>query len=198
MTSLTSLIMIFTISAFFSGVVISKATNRKRLKALNAEMSLLKMSLQGAENLLSERAAHDWRDPGAFAQPVDLAAEPGPEGSALRDMEDTDDSHEDNGRQKMSLPVLSAFSQPDERQIVCIKKVIGTQDRTVKLYARVTGLERNPPLVGERYRIVLEDGSVLHTSVVTKVTPGYFQTENSVYEIEMVEMSSTSEARQRT
>lgn len=198
MTSLTSLFIFLTISTFVSGVVICKATNRKRLKVLNAEISLLKMHLQGAENLLAERVAHHWRDPRAFAQPVDLAAQPVPEGSALRDMEDTDDSHEDNGRQKMSLPVLSAISQPDERQMVCIKKVIGKQDRTVKLYARVTGLEQNPPLVGERYRIVLEDGSVLHTSVVAKVTPGYFQTQNSVYEIEMVEMSSTSEAQQRT
>lgn len=81
-----------------------------------------------------------------------------------------------------SLPIKSRPGDARPRKIR-LTKISGQSDpkRTI------VGWEEKPPIVGRRYQVFSEDGSVIRTSAVTKVAAGYVQTRRSVYQIEVLE-----------
>lgn len=80
-------------------------------------------------------------------------------------------------------PEVSGLSQ--EKRRVRIRKVIG-DDRKIKLQTTFFGLEENPPALGTPYRVSIGEGKVLRTSEVARITERYVQTQNSVYELEVI------------
>lgn len=78
---------------------------------------------------------------------------------------------------------------------VRIRKVSGTDDDVFHRNELREGWERNRPEVGKHYYIFQDNGRVLRTGVIQKVTPRGFETENSKYEIEEVplRLGSTGE-----
>ena len=61
-----------------------------------------------------------------------------------------------------------------------------------KMQAVIVGWEESPPQVGKIYRVFQENGSVIRTTPVTRVSPGYVQTRNSLYQLEVVEDRDTN------
>jgi hypothetical protein len=184
------------LGAFVLGFHIRKAMDTQAFQGLHREIEALETSLQGAETLLSAKVAQTWNQIEGFDQDRDS----GDAGLANQDdepdVEDADVSAPEDLAEEDNFLDLALGDDGADDGRVCIKKVIGRDDRMVKLYACMSGLAQNRPVVGERYRILLEDGSVLNTSVVTKVLPGYIQTINSVYEIEALELDSSCDAKQ--
>jgi hypothetical protein len=72
---------------------------------------------------------------------------------------------------------------------VRITKVSGKEGAQVDIRATVVGWEEGRPAPGRGYRVFKDDGGVFSSAPVTKVTPGHFQTQNSLYRIEVLEGS---------
>jgi hypothetical protein len=53
----------------------------------------------------------------------------------------------------------------------------------------IVGWEEMPPVVGKRYRVFFNDG-VYSTARVIRAAAGYFQTNNSVYKVEVLEQKA--------
>ncbi|MGQ9858297.1 MAG: hypothetical protein ACUVS3_06360 [Thermodesulfobacteriota bacterium] len=69
---------------------------------------------------------------------------------------------------------------------VRIRKVGGTQEDVLGLEEVREGWERHKPDVGRRYYVFQDNGKVLRTGVIQRVTTRGFQTENSRYELDEV------------
>jgi hypothetical protein len=183
-------VLIF-VAAFVSGFFLCKYLDRRTLEDLKDEMEELRVRLQGAENLLSEKAIRTWQ--------------------RVTHSNDTPDSHKgsvNNGEGHVAPDHTKVFAgeQVDRRngsagsetmaetrrgQKIRLTKVIGTDNR-IRHQESILGFEETPPVVGESYRIMKEGGGSFYTSVVTRVSPGYIQTLNSVYKIESVKSDGRS------
>jgi hypothetical protein len=73
--------------------------------------------------------------------------------------------------------------QPAEERLrrVRLTKVSGG-----KGHATIAGWEEAPPEVGKSYRVFQENGSVVRTSPITRVSEGFVQTRNSLYQLEIL------------
>jgi hypothetical protein len=69
---------------------------------------------------------------------------------------------------------------------VRLTKRLGKETQ-IKLQTSFVGFERMPPQVGRSYRIHLESGKVLCTSTVAQILPRFIETQNSLYEFEVLE-----------
>jgi hypothetical protein len=69
---------------------------------------------------------------------------------------------------------------------VRVTKMSGKKEGRVKVQSSLVGWEEMRPHVGRTYRVFKDDGGVFRSAVVTKVLPGYFQTQNSVYRLDVV------------
>ena len=73
--------------------------------------------------------------------------------------------------------------QPAEEGLrrVQLTRVSGGKGQT-----SVSGWEESPPEVGRSYRLFQENGSVLRTSPITRISEGYIQTRNSLYQLAVI------------
>lgn len=69
---------------------------------------------------------------------------------------------------------------------VRITKMSGERSSQMQVQTSVVGWEENRPQVGKSYRLFKDDGGLFRSARVIKVTPDYFQTQNSVYRIEVL------------
>jgi hypothetical protein len=69
---------------------------------------------------------------------------------------------------------------------VRITKASGRPDSKVPAFTVVDGWEAARPRVGEVYKVYRDDGGVFSTSIVMEVQQDYFQTQNSLYRIEVL------------
>jgi hypothetical protein len=70
---------------------------------------------------------------------------------------------------------------------VRITKMRGKIPSRVAVRASVVGWEAKRPRVGKKYRLYKDDGGVFRSALVTEVKPGFFQTRNSLYRVEVLE-----------
>ncbi len=82
--------------------------------------------------------------------------------------------------------IVHLFSKEKGLRKVRLTKMSGKKDARVKVQSAVVGWEETRPHVGRTYRVFKDDGGVLRSAVVTKVMPGFFQTQNSLYKIEVL------------
>jgi hypothetical protein len=174
--------IVILVAVFVAGFLVSKIWGRRSIHEMKEEMETLRMRLLGAEHLLSEKAMQSWQG----INTLDTAS--GRQAADVRggmDRLDLDKTGISSGKRKRSKG-SGAMVQPERGQKVRLTKVIGPEDG-IKLQFPLLGLEEAAPVVGESYRMLKEDGGTFCTSVVTKISPGYIQTLNSVYKIERLE-----------
>jgi hypothetical protein len=69
---------------------------------------------------------------------------------------------------------------------VGVTKMRGKKTSPMAVKTSVVGWEAERPCVGKNYRIYKEGGGIFRSARVTEVKPGYFQTKNSLYRIEVL------------
>ena len=74
----------------------------------------------------------------------------------------------------------------DSSRRVRLTKIAGKSNASQRTKT-IIGWEETPPREGKIYRIFTDRGSAFSTSTVIKVAPGYIQTKNSVYRLEVIE-----------
>ncbi len=72
---------------------------------------------------------------------------------------------------------------------VRITKVSGRKGARLGLQIVIVGWEEERPCVGKNYRLFKEDGGIFRSALVTRVTEDYFQTQNSLYRLEVLHES---------
>jgi hypothetical protein len=70
---------------------------------------------------------------------------------------------------------------------VKITKLSGKEGASVDVQSTLIGWEEARPRVGKNYRVFKEDGGIFRSALVVKMFPGHFQTQNSVYRIEVLQ-----------
>jgi hypothetical protein len=70
---------------------------------------------------------------------------------------------------------------------VQVIKMSGRKNAQVEVQSAVVGWEESRPRVGKNYRIFKDDGGIFRSAVVVKVIPGFFQTQNSLYRVEVLQ-----------
>jgi len=73
-----------------------------------------------------------------------------------------------------------------------LRKVLGKTQGKFPLGLERVGWEMEPPKVGHRYCLYLDDGRIFRTGVVMEASPDHFRTGNSVYSLEVMESQSLS------
>jgi hypothetical protein len=71
---------------------------------------------------------------------------------------------------------------------VKIRKLGGEDDEVFPVDEERVGWERSRPQTGDRYYVFQDSGKILRTGIVQRVTEGGFDTENSKYRLEEVEL----------
>jgi hypothetical protein len=76
-----------------------------------------------------------------------------------------------------------------ERQLrkVRIIKLSGRKGASLDIQSSLIGWEEDRPKIGKHYRVFKEDGGVFRSALVTKVAHDHFQTQNSLYQIEVLQ-----------
>jgi hypothetical protein len=83
---------------------------------------------------------------------------------------------------------IGSLLEKDKRlRKVRVTKMSGRKGAQVEVQSSVVGWEEMRPRVGKSYRLFKDDGGVFRSAVVMKVVPGYFQTQNSLYRVEVVQ-----------
>lgn len=72
---------------------------------------------------------------------------------------------------------------------VRVTKMSGKEGAQLDVQTTIVGWEEARPRVGRNYRLIQEDGGVFSSAPLTKIASGYFQTRNSLYQIEVLEES---------
>jgi len=185
--------IVIVVAAFFSGFYLCRLLDKRLLKDMQVETDALKERLHGAENLLSQRTIQNWPDTEPVTDTSDAKAEDAFEGKVAPRLDETQMSVK--GSAELDTRFLGSDSGAPSafRQKVRLTKVIG-QENGVRLLRPILGIQETPPVVGESYRIIKEDGGTFYTSVVIKVSPGYIQTLNSVYRIEASEPDDSEDS----
>jgi hypothetical protein len=172
------------------GFMIFRSLNRKQLAALQDETEELRWRLLTAEAVVSQNFGIPSPKGSTPDQPSLSKAEDGIQGDTCRILGDTDDS---GGQRPVSAgetgeaPLLGeAVIVACRRKRVRAVKVLG-KDTRMKVRDAIEGYEEGPPVVGERYRVLTDDDTIIRTSPVVEVTLPYVRTQNSVYRIEVVE-----------
>jgi hypothetical protein len=115
------------------------------------------------------------------------SANPAPSHTPASDRQILEDTHtasdvEQNKEQKDS----EHAEQSGVGRRVKITKLLG-KEIDIKLRSTFVGFEVMPPEEGKGYRLALDDGRMLHTSPVVQVMPRFIETQNSLYELEILE-----------
>jgi hypothetical protein len=160
---------------------------RKRLRIAE---KFVRLELSSSEPVVEKPDVTNEPQKGSDAEMASLTPEGERETQPVQDGDGPDDSitHEETLEDSSVVPAhqeaeTSGLSQ--EKRRVRIKKVIG-DDRKIKLQTTFLGLEENPPALGRPYRVSIGEGKVLCTSEVAQITERYVQTQNSVYELEVI------------
>ena len=187
-SSLQLKFVIFPIFAFILGFLIRRFLNKRFLNEMNDEIEDLRNRLRSAKKLLSREYQPLARHGEVYAEKKSRveAASPGDDPS----IKDTMETALDRGETTSIHPDSTDQSPPRRKRTVRLVKVFGKESKT-KLPSTIVGIEEMPPEVGRSYRLIQGDGSAFCTSTVTKVGVGYIRTENSVYEIEVVNQTMT-------
>lgn len=182
-SSLQLKFVIFPIVAFILGFLIRRFLNKRFLNEMNDEIEDLRNRLRSAKRLLSREYQPLAKDVQVFGEQKSRV-----EVASLGDdfsLKDTMETAPDRGEKTGIHPDSTDQEPPPQKRTVRLVKVFG-KERKTKLPSTVVGIEEVPPEVGRSYRVIQGDGSAFCTSTVTKVGVGYIRTENSVYEIEVV------------
>jgi hypothetical protein len=78
------------------------------------------------------------------------------------------------------------FRKIKQNRKVRLIKIRGSHGLVSRLPLPIIGLELAPPLLGERYLVIRERGTLLCTSPVTSISDRHIRTRNSVYQIEVL------------
>jgi hypothetical protein len=83
-------------------------------------------------------------------------------------------------------PVEKSIDGPTEKVFRRVR-LSKTGDSKGKESEPLEGWEENIPSVGNIYRVFKDNGGVIRTSIVTKISAGYIQTQNSLYRLEVID-----------
>jgi len=179
------------LASFVLGFQIRRFMNRRLLSEMKEDIVDLKGRIEDAEDLLS-------REPVSVVQEIENP----PRGlDSLKDgfpgetKEFASDITYTSEEKLVDEGVKPTDSTPLDRnrpkQMVRLTQIVGDVDGGTTDQPPILGFEENPPVEGESYRILKEDGSILYIQPVTKVTSEYILTEDSVYKIEPLESNQT-------
>jgi hypothetical protein len=171
--------------AFCLGFFCRLFLDKRAMREMRQEIADLKVRVLGAENLLSGQTKQDWQVVETVDDTSDQECTAIPEGRPVNQtLADTD------------LTQAKEVLPQTPRKRVCVTKVVGKDSFAAKLQTPLLGFEKAPPVVGERYQVVLQDGNVLNTSEVIKISNEYIHTVNSLYKIETVASNEDEEAHE--
>lgn len=185
------------LASFFLGFQIRRFMNRRLLSEMKEDIVYLKTRIEDAEDLLS-------REPVSVLQEIENPP------TSLDSLKDgtpgetkefgsgmTYTSEEKLVDEDVKLTDSTPLDRSRPRQMVRLTKIVGDVDGGTTDQPPILGFEENPPVEGERYRILKEDGSTLYIPPVTKVTSEYILTDDSVYKIEPLESNQTETIQEK-
>jgi hypothetical protein len=180
--------VIFPIVAFILGFLIRRFLNKRFINEMNDETEDLRNRLRSAKRLLSREYQPLAKHGEVYGEQESRVEEASPGDDSS--VKDTMETALDRGDTTSIHPDSTDQPPPGQKRTVRLVKVFGKESKT-KLPSTIVGIEEVPPEVGRSYRVIQGDGSAFCTSTVTKVGIGYIRTENSVYEIEVVNQTMT-------
>lgn len=166
---------IFLILAVCLGFLIVWILFRMSVKDLREEIRNLRDRLRRSESTPSKRSKLQ------KLEALRLIRHPIPDRRALVDTGTVQEAEED-----LRLSASEGSDRSPLGRKVRLTKRLGKETQ-IKLQSSFVGFESMPPQVGRSYRIHLESGKVLCTSTVAQILPRFIETQNSLYEFEVLE-----------
>jgi hypothetical protein len=177
--------IVFGAVAFLLGFLTRRFLNKRLTHEMLVEIEDLRKRLRSARRLLSSKQSSTRLEKGRQDQGHDAQVELAQRGEDLS-IKDTMGSPPDHGPRNSAHRGMTAKSYLTQKRMVRLVKLFGKEGK-VNQYSSIVGLEEAPATVGRKYRVVQENGFVFSTSTVTKVGRGYIRTQNSVYEIDLLD-----------
>lgn len=180
---------------FCVGFVLRRILGGRLMSKKREEIQELRKRLQGAERVLEgEKRPEPEEDigNGSMDEVVSL------ETVNHREIEDHD-IIEDSGTSEGVEPaeLWEMYHKAEHRKVI-VTKVIGPRNSGPTFRTPLSGIEVAPPVVGKPYQVQLKEGTLLRTTVVTKLSKGHIQTENSVYRVEVLNRGGDFNQRNQT
>jgi hypothetical protein len=173
-----------TFVAFCLGFLLGRVLEKKLRNDMRQEIEALRKRMRGAEDLLTEE-----KPPELGKEKLAVEGEISHEDAlrhsiTRRDIKDGHITDEQDIFEGLEPAGLWEIYFKSKHHKVVITKLVGPEPAGETLQTPLSGYELAPPDVGERYQVVLDDGRLLRTSVVTKISNGYIHTHNSLYKVE--------------
>jgi len=188
-------LIVFAGVVFCVGFLMRRIWGRRLISEKRMEIQELRKRLQGAENLLEEERRSkpkeeiDTESMGEDISPVTISH------GEIDDPDIMDELYSQEGLEPAEL--WEMYHKAEHRKVI-VTKVIGPRNSGPTFRTPLSGIEVAPPVVGKPYQVQLKEGTLLRTTVVTKLSKGHIQTENSVYRVEVLNRGGDFNQRNQT